>query len=88
MKSILFFVFMFVLFVMAAICLFVPRRVQEYAKASVNRGITSKINFLKEYVASPSYIIDVRRCGVGAFLGFAFMLWILIRNWSLFFLGM
>ena len=85
MKTIAFIAFIVALLIVAVICLFFPERVQKYAIRSVNQGPTAKIKTLTKFVQSPRYLINVRIVGVLALLGFSFLLYMIIKNWSLIF---
>ncbi len=70
MKLLLSILCLLLLLAMGSYCLFLPRRVQSLATRMVSTGVTSKSRWLKAFVQSNSYIINVRFVGVLAYITF------------------
>jgi hypothetical protein len=74
-------IFIGVLFIIGASCLFFPDRIQAIAIRSVGWGLSSKIEALNNFVRSKNYLINVRAVGTLSLLCSIFLLWMLIKNW-------
>jgi hypothetical protein len=66
------------------VCLFFPKLFQDFQMSAFNKSPLSKIEWLSKYfenqIRSEQFMANTRIAGVFAMLGFAFGLWMLIRN--------
>ncbi len=68
MKLFLLIAYLLVLLTAGTCCLFFPRNVQSLAVRMIGVGLTSKSQWLKDFVQSSSYIVNVRAVGVLAYI--------------------
>ena len=72
--------FMVALVSLSVVCLFFSVNVQRLAAKLVDQGLTSRVEPLKKFIRSDSYLVGTRMVGIIALLCFAFLLWASIRS--------
>jgi hypothetical protein len=67
------------LLAIAVLCLLFPRRIQAIAVRNV-RPQWHTPKWVADFVASPAYLLNVRLCGLIAFLMGSIVLWLLVSS--------
>lgn len=73
-KLILLTVFLFILLGVGVLCLFFPYQIRLMAIRIFEIGPTSKIDIIKEFLQSSSYLMNIRCVGVGALAMFSLLI--------------
>ena len=71
--TVLFVLFVLALYVLAMVCLALPRSVQRWARGRAAAGVTARWEFLKNFIESSHYVFSIRAVGVIALLMAAFL---------------
>ena len=80
MKTLILLLFITILPICGTVCLFFPRRIQEWAIQCANKGWTPKIELFNKFIYSKFYLFNVRFSGVVAFLMYILIIWGLLRT--------
>lgn len=79
-KQILLAAFILILFTVSALTLFFGQEVQRFAIRSTEQGLSGKMPFLKQYISSSSYLVQLKIVGGISLLAGAFMVFVLIKS--------